>query len=134
MRKLALAFLLLLLSVTPALAQRTCDQWTFDNFEGPIGPKEIVPAKQGQRVYICGYALGGAGNLLNFQLWAGTGEDCADDRAPITPLISLGQSSQFVNRVGVASAEKTPPGQALCWQASGASTIKLTVTVYWTQF
>jgi hypothetical protein len=133
------ALLLLVgLSLAPssALAQAgivTCDRWSFTNIQGAAGPVEFVSAVPGQRIYICGYALTTSGNALDFQLWSGTGTNCAGNKIPMTPQISMGQNSSFVNRSPYI-AETTEVGYALCAQVFGASTIKLVITVYWRQF
>lgn len=134
MRTIAAAASLLILACEPVQAQRACDHATGTSMTGAAGPTQFVPPVAGQRVYVCGYVLTGDGQTLDFQLWSGTGTDCATDKTPVTPRIVLGSGQALVNRSAVPG-ERTPPGHALCAQTfAGVGSATLVLIVYWAQF
>lgn len=117
--------------IKPALAQTPCDSWSVATATGATGPTEIIPAASGKRIYLCGYVLTAKTNALDFQLVSGTGTNCADNAAPLTPPIALANGGTLVNRMPWTVGEYTPPGYALCAVTTGTG--ELAGTLYWTQ-
>lgn len=134
MKHVTLCLILLLALVacpSAASAQRACDRVSFVTGVGATPVTEFVAGTGAQRVYLCGYMLTASGNAATFQLFSGSGTNCATNKTALTNVVSLPNGGNLVNRLATPT-QYTPPGEAMCAEVTGTGTIS--ATVYWAQF
>lgn len=115
----------------PAKAQRLCDRVSFVTGVGATPVTEFVPASGQLRVYLCGYMLTATGNAATFQVFSGSGTNCATNKQAMTNVVALPNGGNLVNRLATPT-QSTPQGEAMCAEVTGTGTIS--ATVYWAQF
>lgn len=119
-------------SASAQTISRPCDSGTYFKHVVATGPVEIVPGKEGQRVYFCGFMFTQKGNTLDLIVTVGKSPNCSVETIQITPQLELPADFALTNRIETGQPIGGP-GFALCVQTLGTSG-KLSGVVYFTQF
>lgn len=138
MKKLLLA--VALLWAAPAAAQilpsgppgvPACNA-TFQVSQGATALTQIVSAKAGASIYVCGYVFNAGAAAGTAQLEYGTGTNCGTGTTAMTPAFALGVNGVLADRASFGSGLATPPGNALCLVTTGTGPMQ--VLIYYGQY
>ena len=115
-----------------AYGQKACDRMASFQHIVATGPIEVVPAKEGQRIYYCGFTIMQKGNTLDFIITIGQGTNCNTNTLQMTPQLQLPSDFALSTRQETVGPY-SEPGYAMCIQTIG-STGALTGLIYYAQF
>ena len=89
MRFASLTLIVLLGLCGNAHGQRACDQVEGFKHLVATGPVELVAAKEGQRIYFCGFTISQKGTTLDLLIMLGKGTNCGIDTVDVDAIVGI---------------------------------------------